>query len=86
MTIHKYPIDIVDEQTIEIRTSEGSTYRIIHVGLDPSGQPCVWVELTPGGWIRKTVIHVVGTGGRVTRSGNHIGSFVHGPFVWHVYT
>jgi hypothetical protein len=89
-TIYKYPIKIVDQQTI----TSPQAYRTIitppkirHVGLDPQGQPCVWVEvdtdLAPHTW----ELFVVGTGNEIPDQAGlvSVGSFVAGPFVWHVY-
>jgi hypothetical protein len=84
-TIFKYPISITDTQTIEVRKESGTTCEIIHVGLDPSGTPCVWIELTPGDRTEKLAIHIIGTGNPVRGTKAYICSFVQSPFVWHVY-
>lgn len=83
MTIWKFPLPIDDEPSIEAPRSA----RIIHVGLDPKGMPCVWAEVdqeapyTSPIWLR-----LVGTGHEMGDScGQYIGSFVHGEFMWHVY-
>lgn len=80
--IWKYRIQVTDEQRIEIPF--GSVP--IHAGLDPDGNPSIWYEVNP----QETTIHVrifvVGTGDPIPYETNiHIGSFVQGPFVWHVY-
>lgn len=85
-TVYKYRLNITDEQRIEVQKEAGSPCSIVHVGLDPAGVPCIWMELTPGGYIERHVIHIVGTGNPISGSLSHIGSFVQGPFVWHVYT
>ena len=84
-TIYKYPLDISNSQIIEVRKEAGTTPKIVHVGLDPSGIPCVWMELTPGTYTEKYEIHIIGTGERVSGPLDHIGSFVQDRYVWHVY-
>jgi hypothetical protein len=81
-TIYKYPLSIVDMQVIyEIRLD-----RVLHVGLDPQGTPCVWCEVNNVERQSQLVIYIVGTGNEVPAGAtDHIGSFVQGPFVWHVY-
>lgn len=92
-TIWKFPIKIIDRQTVVPR--DAKIERVIHAGLDPSGQPCVWCEVdtywfdaseSPGGGVD---LFIVGTGnpmGHVARSGaSHVASFTQGPFVWHLY-
>lgn len=41
-TIYKYPIEIVDLQTIIINNCPTSHPKIIKVGLDTDGNPCIW--------------------------------------------
>lgn len=83
-TIWKFPIDIeFDRQTIEVPAGAS----IIHVGLDPAGQPCVWAEVEPHVEKIEREIFIRGTGHPIDKvKGSHRGSFVHGPFVWHVYS
>lgn len=57
---------------------------VIHVGLDPSKNSCVWVEVDPGAPKTDTVF-VLGTGWDVPDSLTHVGSWVEGPYVWHAY-
>lgn len=57
---------------------------VVHVGLDPSGTPCVWIEGDPEKLMDR-LFEVVGTGQRVPVDGTHVGSWVDGAFVWHLY-
>lgn len=81
-SIYKYPIKITDEQ--EILMAPG---KIVHVGLDPKGTPCLWVLVwTTMPDVLRTIF-VVGTGNPIPGPAKrHLGSFVQGPFVWHVFT
>ena len=83
-TIHKYPIKITDRQ--EVTLPENA--KIIHVGIDPRGLPCLWAEVDTFDYeCSDRDIYVVGTGNpRDEEAKTHLGSFVQGPFVWHVYT
>lgn len=85
-TIWKFPITIVDEQIITI--PEGST--IIHTGLDPQGNPCIWAEVDSIAKLKRMIVYIVGTGNPLPEVDYliepvHVGSFVQGPFVWHIY-
>jgi len=79
-TIHKYPLAIVDEQIITTQRSKW-----LHVGLDPQGTPCIWAEVdTRNESVRRSIL-IIGTGNPIPYGAKHIGSFVQGSFVWHVY-
>jgi len=83
-TIWKFPIDIVDQQTIKVPAGS----HIIHAGLDADDQPCVWAEVYPSAERISHTIFVRGTGQSLSFSGHnarHYGSFVQDRFVWHVY-
>lgn len=60
--------------------------KTIHVGPDPKGGLCVWLEIPLNALPsvpRKFV--VIGTGDPVPEGGVHVGSWVDGQFVWHAY-
>lgn len=84
-TIYKFPIQIKGRQKIEFLKEPGTTPRILHVGLDPAGVPCVWVELYVGTYPHSFEIVIVCTGGKISGAKAHVGSFVQDCFVWHVY-
>lgn len=79
-TIYKYPIKITYHQTIDM--PDGA--KIIHTGVDPIGQACLWAEVQPANPAIPRSILVVGTGSLLP-VGNHLGSFTQGPYVCHVY-
>lgn len=83
--IYKYTLDITDKQFIEVHKEAGTECQILYVGLDPNGVPCLWMELTKGTYVEKHEILILGTGMRVPGTAHHLGSFVQGQFVWHVY-
>lgn len=83
-TIYKYPIAITRFQSIYVQPKA----KPVHVGLDPQGQPCIWCEAETAANERELLdIFVIGTGHELScEARNHIGSFVQGLFVWHIYT
>ena len=82
ITIYNYPLDITDEQTLMVPDPA----RVRHVGLDPNGVACLWAEVDPDAERVAMQVRIVGTGGQVPQgSGEHIGSFLGGAYVWHVY-
>jgi hypothetical protein len=81
-TVHKYELEI--RETFDIYPRAG--FKPIHVGLDPQGQPCMWAEVD----IRKpsvcTRLCIIGTGiEKPEHAREHIGSFVKGSYVGHLY-
>lgn len=85
LTIYKYPLVITDEQEIELHLMSW-----MHVGLDPNGCPCVWalVDLSRPIQPDTYTIFIHGTGHPLpddTAGRDHLGSFVDGSFVWHVF-
>lgn len=62
--------------------------RLVHVGPDPLGVPCVWAEVDPDAPTVRRLLGVIGTGHDVPMKAGravHVGSFVGGSFVWHLY-
>lgn len=59
---------------------------VVHVGNDPIGGLCMWVEHTPNAGLgpRRRFI-IIGTGHPRPAAGVHVGSAVCPPYVWHVY-
>jgi hypothetical protein len=82
-TIWKYPLRIADFQEVRVKLNGIP----IHAGLDPSGSPCVWCEVEEDNTDTEPLhIYIIGTGNPLpSRAREHLGSFVQGPFVWHVY-
>lgn len=82
ITIFKYPLEIVDQQ--QIATHED--HEILHVGLDAGNIPCVWIQVDTSRPPESFELSIVGTGRPVPKGAAHyVGTFLHGPFVWHVY-
>lgn len=82
-SVWKFPIEITDEQTI---TAPGGDFAVTLVGRDSTGAPCIWalVDIDAVMTQRRVVVH--GTGHPVEEDpSTHVGSFVDGPFVWHVF-
>lgn len=82
-TIYKYPLEITDRQTISLPTG----YEIALIGLDPNGTPCLWAIVDLEHSIASETIYIVGTGLPIPPNvvNRHIGSFIQGPFGWHVF-
>ena len=82
-TIWKYELEITDRQDIKMPGEA----KILSAGLDPSGVPCVWAMVQPGAIERRFSVHIVGTGNPAENAVGErfVGSFVQGPFVWHVF-
>lgn len=82
-TIWKFPIDIVSKQRVVVPYEA----EILHVGLDPAEQPCIWCLVEPGNTQEPIDLFIVGTGHPAPFDAEqHIGSFVQKSFVWHVFT
>lgn len=58
---------------------------IVHAGPDPDGVACVWALVDPHAWNEHRSFHIYGTGHEVPAGALHIGSWVEGPFVWHLF-
>lgn len=81
-TIYKYPLTDEAEQLIKL--PQGSTP--LHVGLDPSGTPCVWARVTTTKAPAYYVFFIVPTGGSMPSVyTEYLGTFVDGFFVGHVF-
>jgi len=80
--IYKYPISITQNQ--EILAPQGA--QVIHAGLDPQGNPCVWAIVDPRNEDQPITILLYGTGWQMSEApGRHIGTINHGPMMWHVF-
>ena len=82
-TIYKYPLQLERKETV-ITATHGC--KLLHVGQDPSGDNCVWVELDPSEQEFKFTLRIIGTGHKAPDDMVHCGSFNDGPFMWHVYS
>lgn len=83
MTIHKHRLCITMGDHA-ITTHERS--KVLHVGLDPSGEPCIWLQVDTSQPFMHFGVFIIGTGHDVPREAvHHIGSFLDGEFMWHIY-
>ena len=92
-TIYKYPFAITDGQSLDLPVDADP----VHVGLDPQGTPCLWCAVNTDSPIERRRLYLRGTGQRLPENprfgttvayGNVlvvVGSFIQGPFVWHVF-
>ena len=82
-TIYKYPIEIVNTQTIKIKESA----EILHVGLDPQGVPCIWAKVNTSFDDKDFKLCITGTGFLLHEGiKQHLGTFVQHSYVWHVFS
>jgi hypothetical protein len=80
--IYKYPLEINGETSVALPNG----YEILHVGLDPQGDPGVWALVDPERSALPVPIYILGTGHPMNpKATKHLGSFVHGPYVWHAF-
>jgi hypothetical protein len=80
-TIFKYPINITDYQVLRMPAEA----EVNHVGLDPTGRPCVWAIVDENSPARNVGISIRGTGHAIPDDGIFIGTFLKGSHVWHVF-
>ena len=82
MRILKYPLQIVDSQTLLI--PHHSDARLLAV---QDGVLCLWLEVRDDWAKRPHTLRLVGTGHDISDLMNyeHVGSVVMPPFVWHAY-
>ena len=56
---------------------------VVCVGLDPAGEPSVWLNVNQGAPAEIRTFSVVGTSHPFPPTWRPIGSYTDGPFVWH---
>lgn len=78
--VYKYEVPIVQD-TIALHKG----WKPLMVAQDPGGIWCLWVEVDDSQPTEPTELFVVGTGHAIPRGAVYCGSFVRGPYVWHVY-
>jgi hypothetical protein len=81
-TIHKYPIDLVGEQTIEMPQDNTP----LHVDTQ-RGVLCLWAMVNTESPTIKQKIYLLGTGHEVPSDVHltHISTIQDGPYVWHFF-
>lgn len=83
--ILKWPLDPTDHLVVR-----GRDMRVVLVAPNPHGEstlPCVWIETTSTERpTEQMTLSFVGTGHPFdSGTGEHVGSAVCGPYVWHVF-
>lgn len=79
-TVHKYELPIVDEFTLDLP----SQHKVVLVDFQ-NARPMMWVEVDTDSPSRPVKFSVEGTGHQIDGGAVHVGSFIDGAFVWHVY-
>lgn len=80
--IYKYPLDILTDN-VSTLPKDG---KIIHVGRDPNGLICIWLEINPDNELERRSFVLFGTGRPFDDDTlQHVGSVLDGHFVWHIY-
>lgn len=81
--IYKYPIEPTTKQT---KTEPYSWYPL-HVGTDPIGEPCVWVEADLTVPVETSYdFYVVATGSEVPDVAEcYLGTVHQEHYVWHIF-
>ncbi len=90
ITVYKYALFhdgmIADRVAIALPT----VHTLLHVGLDPIRTWCIWAQVDTAANLELRQFYIVGTGHAVPESisekWQHVGSFVDGAYVWHVFT
>lgn len=84
-TVWKFPLQPVT--TIKVP----ATARVVLVAIDPAtSDPALWIELDPADEKVSRTFAIYGTGHAIEGVFGqpmpvHVGSVIHGSFVWHVY-
>lgn len=81
--IWKYPLK-VDVAPAAVIPIDGT---VLHVDVQ-GGEPFAWVEHRHPPFAEQKQLLIRGTGHEFERQwpvDRHVGTFLHGPFVWHVY-
>ena len=81
-TIWKFPLPYGGEA---IHIPMPLNAEIIHIDLQGL-VPCLWAEIPDTGAEEETrMFAIFGTGFEIPSSATHLGTFIQGGFVWHVY-
>jgi hypothetical protein len=83
-TVWKYPLEVLDEQTIEIP----DIHQILHIA-EQHGEPTLWFLVDPGAPKIKKRIRIYGTGHTIVNDYQmtFLGSVLmsRGDLVWHIF-
>jgi len=65
----------------------GGAAEVLHIGPDPLGVVCMWVEVDDESPTQDARVFVSATGLNLpAHRGNYLGTFFSGRLVWHVYS
>lgn len=79
--VYKYPLRSMDDT---INVPDGA---VVLVGRDASNSVCVWIQHADRNGLRRDRrVYIAGTGHDIPQPANHLGSFVDGQYVWHIYS
>ena len=82
ITIHKYEINIADELSVTLPKDA----EILHLGLDPNGDVCIWAKVNTDNPMVELPLLVFGTGHNIPDNAKrHLGSVLQRFFVWHIF-
>lgn len=90
-TIYKYPIPIEQVSSTDgaffIQTHGGA--KVVHIELDPTQEPCIWMEVETGELTKARLFYLVPTGRVIPNSPlgklHHLATFIKNGLVFHVY-
>lgn len=81
-TIYKYPLEITDEQTVQI--PEGAD--LLAINADPNGILCAWALVETENKPVDYTFVIFGTGHKIERKDiSYFDSCIEGAFVWHIF-
>ena len=78
--VYKYPIPTQAAWSARIHAGAMA----VHVAVQ-DGQACLWAEVDDQQPVREYGFAIVGTGHEIPEGGVHLGTWLSGPFVWHLY-
>lgn len=81
-TIWKFQLKLQDRQKISMPVENA----VLHVGLDPNRNICLWAAVDSKAPVSDVEIVIVGTGHPLPHVGSYIGTIVIAAYVWHVFT
>lgn len=82
-TIWKFPVLNINGDEDEVSVPIDA--RLVHFGPDPDGAICAWFECDRTDLRHRRWFAIYGTGWPIPAGQTHVGSYVEGPFLWHVY-
>ena len=82
IVVHKHALVIARTQNLAMRRGA----KVIHVGLDPQGQPHLWAQVDDDALYETRRVFIIGTGQFIPPAAtDYVSSFMVGPYMWHVF-